>query len=560
MECLNCWRACLVALVPSSSETRALQQILQDLRAAATGDLTALWRLMVGKGPIEAAELMVEAFVQIIGQFMSSAAQVSAVWYDDLSPESEYRARPSTAISEEQLRRSARWAMSPMFTRAPQPSDAFERAFAAAEEFERGVAESRARQVQEAADAVDAAVAERAARAAEASEQETFEPAFAPGDEGTGSPLERLIGAGERHINNASRQTITENADEEGVRWARHAEPDACAFCRMLATRGAIYLSEADASRVTGGADQRVRGNQKLGEAYHDRCNCMAVPDRPGSPYVPPDYVDGWIDEYEQAASSTNGTTEAILREMRRNDVARNANDTTEDDVETPIEPAVEDSAPNADVEIDNQAPVPVDPFDGLAFPNIYYFPSQDNSLLSDEERRALWSYASGGHRRTNEVMRGNADAAENIEEHIGLIDSAMQRYTLPQTYRVTRSVEASDIGLSSSADAESLLQEYLHDRAFLSTSGFRNPPFIAQRSDPVVLDIIVPEGSHAILMNEGLSPVFEQERELLLPGRSRLQVIGVRYDDSDGVKAWRLAAIVRAASEDEDGDNGRAT
>lgn len=557
MECRTCWRAYPAATVPSRSETRALQQILQDLRAAATGDLTALWRLMVGRSPIDAAELMVEAFVQIIGQFMSSAAQVSAVWYDDLSPESEYRARPSTAISEEQLRRSARWAMSPMFTRTPQPSDAFERAFAAAEEFERGVAESRARQAQEAADVVDAAVAERAARAAEASEQDTFEPAFAPGDEGTGSPLERLIGAGERHINNASRQTITENADEEGVRWARHAEPDACAFCRMMATRGAVYLSAESAGQVTGGERNRIRGTRKMGEQYHDRCNCIAVPDRPGNPYVPPDYVDAWTDEYEQASATTNGRTAEILREMRRNDVARTASTTQPVDT-TGGTPTADDSTTSTETDV---APAEqVDPFDGLAFPNIYHFPSQDNSLLSDEERRALWSYASGGHRRTNEVMRGNADAAENIEEHIGLIDSAMQRYTLPQTYRVTRSVEASDIGLSSSADAESLLQEYLHDRAFLSTSGFRNPPFIAQRSDPVVLDIIVPEGSHAILMNEGLSPVFEQERELLLPGQSRLQVIGVRYDDSDGVKAWRLAAIVRAASEDEDGDNGRAT
>ena len=47
--------------------------------------------------------------------------------------------------------------------------------------------------------------------------------------------------------------------------WARIAEPKACDFCRMLATRGAVYTSEESASRTFGGLK------------YHTRCKCRVV-------------------------------------------------------------------------------------------------------------------------------------------------------------------------------------------------------------------------------------------------------------------------------------------
>lgn len=47
--------------------------------------------------------------------------------------------------------------------------------------------------------------------------------------------------------------------------WARVAEPGACDFCRMLATRGAVYTSEESASRTFGGLK------------YHTRCKCRVV-------------------------------------------------------------------------------------------------------------------------------------------------------------------------------------------------------------------------------------------------------------------------------------------
>lgn len=132
-----------------------------------------------------------------------------------------------------------------------------------------------------------------------------------------------------------------------GTLWARHASANACGFCRMLATRGAVYTSEEAATRVTGRgvdltvSDQRAiamgqmtraealsrrsvyrnaaqaarqgakvgdkrksgrtRGIQVLGDKFHDHCHCTAIAVRPGSSYEPAPYVEQWQKDYENA-------------------------------------------------------------------------------------------------------------------------------------------------------------------------------------------------------------------------------------------------------------------
>jgi hypothetical protein len=74
----------------------------------------------------------------------------------------------------------------------------------------------------------------------------------APGD---ARPLDRLAGSAKRMVYDAARDTITENAAQENIGWARYAQPDACAFCRVLATRSGdnLYMSEHSAQFVAGG-------------------------------------------------------------------------------------------------------------------------------------------------------------------------------------------------------------------------------------------------------------------------------------------------------------------
>lgn len=123
---------------------------------------------------------------------------------------------------------------------------------------------------------------------------------YAPGD---ADPIERLAGSSKRMVFDASRTTIIENANTEGVSWSRYASATACEFCRLLSTRGAVYKSRQTALKS------------------HDHCRCIAVPERGG--YDPPAYVQDWEDEYIAArkAVSAAGQPQSlknILAAMRQ--------------------------------------------------------------------------------------------------------------------------------------------------------------------------------------------------------------------------------------------------
>lgn len=109
-----------------------------------------------------------------------------------------------------------------------------------------------------------------------------------------------LSGAAQRQVFGASRDTVLHNAAREKVRFARYASATACPWCRVLATRGAVYHTDASAA------------------AGHDNCHCIAVPVRSGNPYTPPDYVDTWTDDYEQARREVGGNLDDIVNYLRK--------------------------------------------------------------------------------------------------------------------------------------------------------------------------------------------------------------------------------------------------
>lgn len=187
-------------------------------------------------------------------------------------------------------------------------------------------------------------------------------------------PGPALQGSAMRAVFDGSRDTMIHNVDRErGARWARHASANACGFCRMMATRGAVYRSEEAATTVGGRSleltlsDRRrlhqgqgftplseldpaavdealtrrsqysnvraaskagkllgdkktgaLRGSRKYGEKYHDHCHCIAVCVRPGDTYQPPPYVEQWDQDYIAAtrdmakAGKTKGDYSAI--------------------------------------------------------------------------------------------------------------------------------------------------------------------------------------------------------------------------------------------------------
>lgn len=258
------------------------QYILAQIGQAAEADLNTLWNRAAALTDIDFAAFIVEAFPELVDPYASLAAEAAAVWYDDSPSETAYIPKPGPLPESEKLVSSATWALG------------------------------------------------------------------ASGLKGR----DRLQGTMQRAVYDTARLTILTNIEDEGngARWARHASANACAFCAMMATRGAVYASKAAAENVVGRgkemslADRRaraagrdrvnnhkaaggvkMRGTQKLGEKYHDKCHCIAVEVRPGDSYQPPDYVDTWNEAYIKASRETPKTGEygaldptAILAHMRQ--------------------------------------------------------------------------------------------------------------------------------------------------------------------------------------------------------------------------------------------------
>lgn len=141
----------------------------------------------------------------------------------------------------------------------------------------------------------------------------------APGEE---PPVSRLAASSQRMVRNASRSTVTGNAAEEGVKWARYAKPTACAYCRALSIRGSgrgdrKYLYSSDKSAVYRSSD---------GEKYHTHCECEPVAIREGGIWVPPEYAQAWENEYNDAKGKTESGDkyfQRIVAQMRADEEER---------------------------------------------------------------------------------------------------------------------------------------------------------------------------------------------------------------------------------------------
>lgn len=116
--------------------------------------------------------------------------------------------------------------------------------------------------------------------------------------------LDRLQGTLQRAVFDGARDTTLLNVAATGSGWARYASANACAFCRLLATRGAAYRSENTAATKV-----------------HDHCSCIPVEDRDNS-YEPPDYVSAWTEEYNTARDAAgSGDPKQILAAWRQQGV-----------------------------------------------------------------------------------------------------------------------------------------------------------------------------------------------------------------------------------------------
>lgn len=299
--------------MPSQAEIAQFQSDLDVLVGLAVAEVTAAVATVEEDEPGEAASLLIEVYPELLQPFLAAGGEIAADWYRQLTPRELPPPEPDAP---------------PLIVGAVTAQ-----ALAAAAEFEPVVAE---------------------APSLEQLQATVRWALFAPTEPGAvvETVQSRLTGSTQRYVSDSARETLQVNADLEGARWARHASINACAFCRMLATRGAVYTSERAASGVTGRGQEmslsdrrrraagnvrraggrflaggtRTRGTQQLGEKYHDNCHCIPVPVRAGDSYQPPPYVTEWDEQYIQATRETPGTgrygaidTTAVLAHMRAN-------------------------------------------------------------------------------------------------------------------------------------------------------------------------------------------------------------------------------------------------
>lgn len=120
--------------------------------------------------------------------------------------------------------------------------------------------------------------------------------------------------AADTMIGNASIQSVATSA-------ARVPKPGCCAFCGMLASRGAVYSTES--AGVVGGRGVPVgqgkgrgsfgkgrgiktRGSRAIGESFHDHCRCEVVALTAGNEAQLQADADRYYEAYRESADKVN--------------------------------------------------------------------------------------------------------------------------------------------------------------------------------------------------------------------------------------------------------------
>lgn len=142
-----------------------------------------------------------------------------------------------------------------------------------------------------------------------------------------------------RSVFEAQRTMMANYIADNGLRYARHAQPGACAFCRFMACRGGVYRPEPlheksdeemaylhTLETLEGSERYKFmrthkaikRQNKHLGRLnqdyakFHDHCRCMVVP---APVYKKPDYLLGWERLFDETYTGELKSTLAAMRE-----------------------------------------------------------------------------------------------------------------------------------------------------------------------------------------------------------------------------------------------------
>lgn len=219
----------------------------QDVVSLAVADVEDLWASLDHSDALSVREALEDVLPDLTAVYGQVSATVSADWYDEMRDQAgasgSFSALVAAPFAAEAVRANARYAIGPLFSANPDP---------------------------------DAALA--------LLELETDRMVLQPGRSTVSGSVRR---------------------DPAKPRYARVPQGDPCAWCRMLAARGAVY-----------GTAEAAGENP---DSYHADCNCVPTPIWGGGSYPEGYDPDALHQQYADArVAAGSSDPKAITSEMRR--------------------------------------------------------------------------------------------------------------------------------------------------------------------------------------------------------------------------------------------------
>ncbi|WP_406234943.1 hypothetical protein [Nocardia sp. NBC_01009] len=280
------------------------QQLLDELSRLAAQDIAALWQQVATASDAEFAQMLIEAFPELVEPYSVAAAEMGAEWYAESAPP-DVTYQPTSFLPEAGgLSTSAEWALGATGEAALGRLS--------------GIAQ---RQIWNANR--DTIIGNSAGEPGS-----TWARVARPG---ACAFCAMLATRHDVYTSKEAALTVVGRGTEMtlGDRRIRAAG----------GTRRSNHQFAADG--------RRTRGTQKLGEKYHDYCHCQAKEVRPGQVYTPPSYVEEWEAAYIKATRETPRVgkygaidTQAVLAHMRAT-LKESRAASTIDDVPVPAPPVL---------------------------------------------------------------------------------------------------------------------------------------------------------------------------------------------------------------------------
>ncbi|MFE0647497.1 hypothetical protein ACFVZH_02750 [Streptomyces sp. NPDC059534] len=241
---------------PAAVRDRAAHALLTRLLMR---DMRRLQRLIVPDRLEESLSLWRTAVSALIGRYGTASASLSAESYDRqrraAGAPGSFSAQPASEAPDEQVEQSLRWATADLW-----PTD---------------------------------------------EEQEAFDVRLAAAQARAESAAQRLVA-------NQGRATMRESADRDrgAVAYARAAALGACYFCKLMASRGAVYKSAGTAGR---NANEQFSGDESVVK-FHNDCHCTIIPVFRGQQFQLSEHAAGWDRLYRKYAQGHPGDQLRLFR------------------------------------------------------------------------------------------------------------------------------------------------------------------------------------------------------------------------------------------------------